>query len=172
MQRGESRFFLPSRKAAGNTSLLFYIPDKKERATWLPVFTNTSDLVKRRSAPILVDLVDIELFSGWEGVEELVAKDYFSNMISLRLSSEMRFFPLLKQMEEAGADIAKHRCYANMHRRCTYSSFCHLQKKRTSVLVITMFMAKADRSGRLSGEVFGSCLTFGAAGNVPPHWAD
>ena len=70
-------------------------------------------------------------------------------------------------MEEAGADIAK----IAVMPTCTediltlLSATCKA-KKELSCPVITMSMAKAGLISRLSGEVFGSCLTFGAAGNV------
>ena len=61
----------------------------------------------------------------------------------------------------------QNRCYASKYRRCPYASFCHLQgKKELTCPVITMSHGRDRSDQRLSGEVFGSCLTFGAAGSV------
>ena len=88
------------RKAAGNTPLLFTFRTKKEGGNMAASLLQYKDLVKKAICSSLVDLVDIELFSGREGVEELVAlakeknvKTIFPTMISLRLLLKMRFFP-------------------------------------------------------------------------------
>lgn len=95
--------------------------------------------------------MDIELFSGREGVEELVAlakeknvKTIFSNHDFFKTPSENEILSILKQMEEAGADIAK----IAVMPTCTedvltlLSATCKA-KKELSCPVITMSMAKA-----------------------------
>lgn len=162
------------RKAAGNTPLLFTFRTQKEGGNMAASLLQYKDLVKKAICSSLVDLVDIELFSGREGVEELVAlakeknvKTIFSNHDFFKTPSENEILSILKQMEEAGADIAK----IAVMPTCTedvltlLSATCKA-KKELSCPVITMSMAKAGLISRLSGEVFGSCLTFGAAGNV------
>lgn len=59
------------RKAAGNTPLLFTFRTKKEGGNMAASLLQYTDLVKKAICSSLVDLVDIELFSGREGVEEL-----------------------------------------------------------------------------------------------------
>ena len=123
------------RKAAGNTPLLFTFRTKKEGGNMAASLLQYKDLVKKAICSSLVDLVDIELFSGREGVEELVAlakeknvKTIFSNHDFFKTPSENEILSILKQMD------CKDRCYANMYRRYTYSSFCHLQSKKRTFL--------------------------------------
>lgn len=72
------------------------------------------ELVKRAICSGLVDLVDIELFSDKDTVNELIAlakeknvKTILSNHDFFKTPSGNEIFSRLKQMEEAGADIAK-----------------------------------------------------------------
>ena len=99
------------------------------------------DLVKKAICSSLVDLVDIELFSGREGVEELVAlakeknvKTIFSNHDFFKTPSENEISFHIKANGRSWCSYCKDRCYANMYRRCTYSSFCHLQSKKRTFL--------------------------------------
>ena len=121
-----------------------------------------------------VDLIDVEAFTGDEVVKTIInaaheagVKVIASNHDFFKTPSENEILSILKQMEEAGADIAK----IAVMPTCTedvltlLSATCKA-KKELSCPVITMSMAKAGLISRLSGEVFGSCLTFGAAGNV------
>ena len=73
----------------------------------------------------------------------------------------------LKQMEEAGADIAKIAVMPESTEDVlTLLSATCKAKKELTCPVITMSMAGTGLISRLSGEVFGSCLTFGTAGNI------
>ena len=121
-----------------------------------------------------VDLIDVEAFTGDDVVKTIIVaahkagvKVIASNHDFFKTPSENEILSILKQMEEAGADIAK----IAVMPTCTedvltlLSATCKA-KKELSCPVITMSMAKAGLISRLSGEVFGSCLTFGAAGNV------
>ena len=121
-----------------------------------------------------VDLIDVEAFTGDDIVKTIIdaaheagVKVIASNHDFFKTPSENEILSILKQMEEAGADIAK----IAVMPTCTedvltlLSATCKA-KKELSCPVITMSMAKAGLISRLSGEVFGSCLTFGAAGNV------
>ena len=136
------------RKAAGNTPLLFTFRTKKEGGNMAASLLQYKDLVKKVICSSLV-------------------KTIFSNHDFFKTPSENKILSILKQMEEAGADIAK----IAVMPTCTedvltlLSATCKA-KKELSCPVITMSMAKAGLISRLSGEVFGSCLTFGAAGNV------
>lgn len=70
-------------------------------------------------------------------------------------------------MEEAGADIAKIAVMPESTEDVlTLLSATCKAKKELTCPVITMSMAGTGLISRLSGEVFGSCLTFGSAGNI------
>ena len=125
------------RKAAGNTPLLFTFRTKKEGGNMVASFLQYKDLVKKAICSGLVDLVDIELFSDREGVEELVAlakeknvKTIFSNHDFFKTPSENEILSILKQMEEAGADIAK----IAVMPTCTEDVLTLLQSKKRTFL--------------------------------------
>ncbi len=132
------------------------------------------ELVKRAICSGLVDLVDIELFSDKDTVNELIAlakeknvKTILSNHDFVKTPSGNEIFSRLKQMEEAGADIAKIAVMPESTEDVlTLLSATCKAKKELTCPVITMSMAGTGLISRLSGEVFGSCLTFGTAGNI------
>lgn len=162
------------RKAAGDTPLLFTFRTKKEGGNMAADLSQYKELVKKAICSGLVDLVDIELFSDKDVANELIAlakekkvKTILSNHDFFHTPSENEIFSRLKQMEEAGADIAKIAVMPESTEDVlTLLSATCKAKKELSCPVITMSMAGTGLISRLSGEIFGSCLTFGAAGNV------
>ena len=127
------------------------------------------ELVKRAICSGLVDLVDIELFSDKDTVNELIALAKEKNVTTILSNHDFvnEIFSRLKQMEEAGADIAKIAVMPESTEDVlTLLSATCKAKKELTCPVITMSMAGTGLISRLSGEVFGSCLTFGTAGNI------
>ena len=61
------------RKTAGDTPLLFTFRTKKEGGNMAASLLQYKELVKRAICSGLVDLVDIELFSDKDTVNELIA---------------------------------------------------------------------------------------------------
>ena len=162
------------REASGDTPLLFTFRTKKEGGNMAASLSQYKELIKAAIRSGLVDLVDIELFSDKDVVDELIAlakekkvKTILSNHDFFHTPSENEIFSRLKQMEDAGADIAKIAVMPKSREDVlTLLSATCKAKKELSCPVITMSMAGTGLISRLSGEVFGSCLTFGAAGNV------
>ncbi len=162
------------REAAGNTPLLFTFRTRKEGGNMAASLLQYKELAKKAICSGLVDLIDIELFSDKDIVNELIAlakakkvKTVLSNHDFFQTPSENEIFSRLKQMEKAGADIAK----IAVMPACTedvltlLSATCKA-KKELSCPVITMSMTGTGLISRLSGEIFGSCLTFGAVENI------
>ncbi|MBP3893749.1 MAG: type I 3-dehydroquinate dehydratase [Atopobiaceae bacterium] len=120
------------------------------------------------------DLVDIELGVGDDEVRELVAlaHEHGSHAIVSHhdfdaTPSEGEMESLLLHMAELGADIPK---LAVMARR---SQDAHALMRATAqahekvdVPLITMAMGTAGQTTRLTGEVFGSAMTFCALGRA------
>ena len=156
------------RKTAGDTPLLFTFRTKKEGGNMAASLLQYKELVKRAICSGLVDLVDIELFSDKDTVNELIAlakeknvKTILSNHDFVKTPSGNEIFSRLKQMEEAGADIAKIAVMPESTEDVlTLLSATCKAKKELTCPVITMSMAGTGLISRLSGEVFGSCLTF------------
>lgn len=162
------------RKAAGDTPLLFTFRTKNEGGHMDASLFQYKELVQKAICSGLMDLVDIELFSDKDIVNELIAlakekniKTILSNHDFSKTPSENEIFSRLKLMNNAGADIAKIAVMPqNTEDVLTLLSATCKAKKELTCPVITMSMAGTGLISRLSGEVFGSCLTFGAAGSV------
>ena len=122
----------------------------------------------------LVDLVDIEAFSGDELVAELIAlcrergvKTVLSNHDFQKTPEQEEILRRLKKMEALGADIPKIALMPQRAEDVIALLSATLEAARTlSVPVITMSMGKLGAISRLAGETFGSCATFGSPGRA------
>jgi 3-dehydroquinate dehydratase-1 len=121
-----------------------------------------------------VDLIDLEFFEATKpekeirrfqrmGVHIIASHHDFSNTPDDRI-----LHMLLEQMQQGGADIAKLAVMPN-----SVSDVLRLLKvtndikeKYPTLPVVTMSMGGLGVISRMSGEVFGSCITFGADGEV------
>ena len=142
------------RKTAGDTPLLFTFRTKKEGGNMAASLLQYKELVKRAICSGLVDLVDIELFSDKDTVNELIAlakeknvKTILSNHDFFKTPSGNEIFSRLKQMEEAGADIAKIAVMPESTEDVlTLLSATCKAKKELTCPVITMSMAGESRT--------------------------
>ncbi len=117
------------------------------------------------------DLLDIELFSGDALVRELVDAAHAQGVAAVVSSHDFSATPplseLLRRLEQAaalGADLPK---LAVMPRTpsdvLTLLAATVRYRETGKTPVITMSMGALGAVSRIAGEVFGSCLTFGAA---------
>ncbi|WP_234123714.1 type I 3-dehydroquinate dehydratase [Clostridium hydrogenum] len=129
-------------------------------------------LNKEVLATKLVDLIDVELFTGDEVVKEIVAaahtfgiKVIISNHDFLKTPLEEEIIYRLRKMQELGADLPKIAVMPkNQNDVLTLLSATNeMAQKYADRPIITMSMSKIGVISRLSGEIFGSALTFGAA---------
>ena len=117
-----------------------------------------------------VHLVDLELLSGDDMVRETVelahrhqVRVILSNHDFAATPKEDDILRRLHHMEELGADIAKIAVMPRSARDVlTLLSATDKASQSLSCPVITMSMKGTGLISRLSGEVFGSCLTFGS----------
>lgn len=119
----------------------------------------------------LVDMIDLELFTGDEQVKATVGyahsknvKVIMSNHDFHKTPAEEEIVARLRKMQELGADIPK---IALMPQSRTdvltlLSATLKMQEQYADRPVITMSMSKTGVISRLAGEVFGSAATFGA----------
>lgn len=121
----------------------------------------------------MVDLVDVELFSGTEAVTQIVQAAHRHGVAVIGSSHDFHSTPdeftLINRMElmqVMGCDIAKVAVMPQCPRDVlTLLSVTEQMKSRHPELpIITMSMGKLGMVSRLCGEVFGSALTFGSAG--------
>ena len=123
----------------------------------------------------LIDLVDVELFTGSGVVRRIIREAHAANVFVVASSHDFDRTPdkeelirRLRLMQDLDADILK----AAVMPRCRKDVLTLLAatEEMTSVYadrpVVTMSMAGAGVISRLCGEVFGSAITFGAAGRT------
>ena len=123
----------------------------------------------------LIDLVDVELFSTPEEISRLIkaakkknVKIVMSNHDFDKTPSKDELVSRLVKMQDYGADITK---VAVMPRTeedvlTLLGATLEMKKAMGDRPCITMSMAKLGVISRLSGELFGSCMTFAAARQV------
>jgi len=120
----------------------------------------------------LADLIDVEAFTGDEIVRDIIAvahkngvKVVASNHDFDKTPAEEDIIYRLRKMQDLGADIPK---IAVMPKsKLDVLTLLSATEKMRSFYadrpIITMSMARTGVLSRICGEVFGSCLTFGAA---------
>ena len=140
----------------------------------IPLLFTYRTLLEQAICSGSADLVDIELFSDDHTVRDLI-KLAHANNVGVILSNhdftatpdEKELLKRLERMDFLGADIAK---IAVMPQSAgdvlTLLSATEKASRTLSCQVISMSMKGTGLISRLSGEVFGSCLTFGAAGGA------
>lgn len=123
----------------------------------------------------LVDLVDVELFTGDEVVKEIVEAAHVCGVKVVASSHDFAGTPAkaeivsrLCRMQELGADIPK---IAVMPRNkedvlTLLDATREMAEEHADRPIITMSMNGTGLISRLCGEVFGSALTFGTAGKA------
>lgn len=119
-----------------------------------------------------IDLVDIELFTGYEEVINIInishenkVKVIISNHDFEKTPSKKEITERLKKMIDLGADIPKMavmpKCRNDVLTLLSATSDIYEQYSDTPI--ITMSMGSIGMVSRIAGEFFGSALTFGAA---------
>ncbi|WP_294377561.1 type I 3-dehydroquinate dehydratase [uncultured Clostridium sp.] len=119
-----------------------------------------------------VDLVDVELFTGDDFVKEVVdtahengVKVVMSNHDFFKTPAREEIVSRLTKMMELNADLPKI-AVMPQNKGDVLTLLCatnEMKEKHADQPIITMSMAGMGVISRLCGEVFGSCLTFGAA---------
>lgn len=132
------------------------------------------DLVATVVTNRLGDAVDIELFHDEERVKDLVKQAHNYNVVVIMSNHDFEKVPAkdviefrLKKMAELGADVPKLACMPHSADDVlTLLSATNNARKALSTPIITMAMADLGKVSRIAGQVFGSCLSFGAVGKT------
>ena len=130
--------------------ILFTFRSKKEGGE-LEVSTEYySELNKTIAQTKLVDLIDVELFTGYEIVKDIVKTAHKNRLC---------------KMQDLGADLPKIAVMPNTSEDVVtlLAATEEMHTKYAKQPIITMSMGALGLVSRLSGETFGSALTFGAA---------
>lgn len=132
------------------------------------------DLVATVVSNRLGDAVDIELFHDKERVKDLVKQAHNYNVVVIMSNHDFEKVPAkdviefrLKKMAELGADVPKLACMPHSADDVlTLLSATNDAHKALANPIITMAMADLGKVSRIAGQVFGSCLSFGAVGKT------
>ena len=133
------------------------------------------DLLCRIMRTKNADLVDVELFSGDEVVGQIVDCAHKTGVATVGSSHDFHQTPpkaeivsRLERMATLGCDIAKIAVMPQNPRDVLtlLSATEQMHTKHPELPIITMSMGQLGLVSRLCGEVFGSALTFGAAGQA------
>lgn len=132
------------------------------------------DLVATVVTNRLGDAVDIELFHDEERVKDLVKQAHNYNVVVIMSNHDFEKVPAkdviefrLKKMTDLGADVPKLACMPHSADDVlTLLSATNDARKALSTPIITMAMADLGKVSRIAGQVFGSCLSFGAVGKT------
>lgn len=163
------------RRILGKLPLLFTFRTKKEGGEKEIDEKNYRTLNQLVVESGLADLIDVEVFSGDEVVNDLVrtaheneVKVIGSNHDFEKTPSKEEIIRRLQKMQELDVDLPK---IAVMPRKkedvlTLLAATEEMNRKYADRPIITMSMAGDGIISRLCGEVFGSALTFGAAGQA------
>ena len=159
----------------GNVPLLFAFRTGKEGGAQKIDPEMYVKINKRAIISGYVDLVDIELFTGEDEVMELVqlAKEYgvkivMSNHDFQKTPPKEEIISRLCKMQEIGADVPKIAVMPQSKRDVLtlLEATEEMYSLHAKQPIVTMSMSGTGVLSRLCGEVFGSAMTFGAAGKA------
>lgn len=163
------------RGTLGNVPLLFTFRTGKEGGAQKIDPESYVKVNKRAIESGFIDMVDIELFTGETEVRELVqfAKEHnvkivMSNHDFQKTPEKNEIINRLRLMQEIGADIPK---IAVMPQNkadvlTLLEATEEMNRRFAERPIVTMSMSGMGVISRLCGEVFGSAMTFGAAGKA------
>lgn len=160
------------RKVLADTPILFTFRTKKEggeREVPVEYYVKLNCEIAKTK---MVDLVDVELFTGDNFVREVVetahangVKVVMSNHDFFKTPAKEEIVSRLTKMTELNADLPKIAVMPQSEAD-VLTLLCatnEMKQKYADQPIITMSMAGMGVISRLAGEFFGSVLTFGAA---------
>ncbi|KAF5035934.1 3-dehydroquinate dehydratase [anaerobic digester metagenome] len=154
--------------------LLFTFRTKKEGGVHDMSEENYFELIHMAIDSGLIDMVDIELFSHEESLRKAVAfahekhiKVVMSNHDFHKTPDKDEIIKRLVKMQENGADISKIAVMPTCDDDVLELLSATMEvKNKYGFPCITMSMGRLGAITRLSGELFGSCMTFAVVKNT------
>lgn len=161
--------------ALNNIPLLFTFRTSKEGGEKTINSKAYVELNKIVAATGLVDLIDVEVFTGDDAVKGIIKSAHAAGVKVIASNHDFEKTPSkediiyrLRKMQDLGADISKiavmPKCKLDVLELLEATVI--MSEKYADRPIITMSMAEMGVISRLTGEVFGSALTFGAAKKV------
>ncbi len=121
----------------------------------------------------LADMVDVELFSGEEECKKLITLAKKNNVRIIMSNHDFNTTPdiddmveRIVRMQEYGVDIAKIAVMPEdiIHVANLLKATTIIKEKYNSTPVVTISMGKLGAVSRISGQIFGSAITFATLG--------
>ena len=163
------------REVLGNTPILMTFRTSKEGGEKAIDDKAYAELNLNAAKSGLVDLIDVEIFTGDAVVREIIdgahaagVKVVASNHDFHKTPAKSDIIYRLRKMQDMGADIPKI-AVMPQNKRDVLTLLAATEEMVTDYAdrpIITMSMAGTGVISRLCGEVFGSSMTFGAAGKA------
>ncbi|RMC26003.1 MULTISPECIES: type I 3-dehydroquinate dehydratase [unclassified Lactobacillus] len=132
------------------------------------------DLLEEVITNRIGDAIDIELFHDEDSVKKItnLAHDY--NIVVIMSNHDFEKVPAkdviefrLQKMAELGADVSKLACMPHSSKDVlTLLEATQSTSEMINTPLITMAMGDLGKVTRISGQIFGSCLSFGAVGQT------
>ena len=163
------------REVIGEMPILFTFRTSKEGGEKA---IETGDYVKLNQNAAktgLIDLVDVEAFTGDEAVKAVVETAHANGVKVIASNHDFHKTPAkeeivsrLRKMQDLGADIPKIAVMPQNKKDVLtlLAATEEMAREYADRPIITMSMSGTGVISRLCGEVFGSALTFGAVGKV------
>lgn len=158
--------------ALNNTPLLFTFRTSKEGGEKSIEPGAYAELNKAAAATGLIDLIDVEAFTGDNIVKDIIEAAHAADVKVVASNHDFEKTPSkddiiyrLRKMQDLGADIPKiavmPKCKSDVLELLEATVI--MSEKYADRPIITMSMSGTGVISRLAGEVFGSALTFGAS---------
>lgn len=163
------------REVLGEMPILFTFRTSKEGGEKAIETEAYVELNQNAAKTGLVDLVDVEAFTGDDVVKAVVetahengVKVIASNHDFHKTPAKEEIVSRLRKMQELGADIPKIAVMPQNKKDVLtlLAATEEMVSEYADCPIITMSMSGTGVISRLCGEVFGSALTFGAVGKV------
>ena len=162
------------REYVKDTILVFTFRSKEQGGQYSLDSDKVYDLHQIAAESKIVDFIDVEYFYTEDAdaeiyeLQKMGTKVITSHHDFHETPSADVLFMLLEQMKHSNADIVKlammPQCTEDVLRLLNETN--HFHKRYPEQPLITMSMGKLGMISRISGETFGSCVTFGAGKNA------
>lgn len=169
------------RQVLGNTPVLFILPDRQRGRRKAIEPAAYAELNKRAAATGLIDLVDVEAFTGDEVVRDIIESAHESGVVVVASNHDFEKTPekdeivrRLRKMQELGADIPKIAVMPQSRKDVLtlLSATEEMASKYADRPIITMSMSATGLISRLCGECFGSGTDLRGSGKSVSTGAD
>ncbi len=161
------------REILGNTPIIATLRTKREGGNKEIDFPAYARVNLSMAKSGYVDFIDVEAFSFGEISEELIGEAHRAGVYVIASNHDFKKTPpkeemvnRLLKMQEMGADIAKIAVMPQAPKDvlALLEATEEMVREYATIPIITMSMSALGGISRLSGEIFGSAVTFASAG--------